>query len=116
MTRPSDRQQQQQQQKKKKKKRKEKKRKEKRTCHIVSFAGLADHKLKLKESQKRDEYVDHARELKTNMELEGDGDTNCNWCTWNNLQRICTGTGRLGNKRTNRDHRDYKIIKIGLNI
>ena len=49
------------------------------------------------------------------MEHEGDGDTNCNWCTWNNPQRIGKGTGRLGNNRTSGDHQDYSIIKIGQN-
>ena len=28
------------------------------------------------------------RELKKAMEHEGDGDTICVWCTWNNPQRI----------------------------
>ena len=45
------------------------------------------------------------------MDHESDGDTNCGWYTWNNLQR----TGRLENKRTSRDHPDYIIIKIGQN-
>ena len=31
------------------------------------------------------------------MEHEDNGDTNCNWCTWKNPQRIDKGTGRLGN-------------------
>ena len=26
------------------------------------------------------------------MEHEGDDDTNCNWCTWNNLQRLSKRT------------------------
>ena len=30
------------------------------------------------------------------MEHKSDGDTNCNWCTWNNHQRDSKGTGRLG--------------------
>ena len=48
------------------------------------------------------------------MEHEVDSDTNCNSCTWNNLQRICIGTGRLGNKRASRDHPDNGI-KISQN-
>ena len=51
------------------------------------------------ESEKRDKYVDVTRELKKTMEREGDGNTNCNWCTWNNPLRIGKGTGRLRNKR-----------------
>ena len=53
MTRPSNNQQ-------KKKERK----KEKRTCQIMDFAVLADHRVKLKESEKKDKYSDLARELK----------------------------------------------------
>ena len=52
-TRPSDSQ--------KKKKKKEKK---KRTGRIVDFAVPADHWVKLKESIKRDKYLELARELK----------------------------------------------------
>ena len=53
------------------------------------------------------------REIKT-MEHEDDGDTNCSWCTWSNLQRIGKGTGRLTNKRKHGYHPDY-IIKIDQN-
>ena len=49
------------------------------------------------------------------MKPEGNGDTNSSWCTWNNPQRICKGTGRLGNKRISMDHQNYRIIKIGQN-
>ena len=35
-----------------------------RTCKIVDFAVPADHKIKLKECEKKDKYVDLARELK----------------------------------------------------
>ena len=38
--------------------------KEKRTCRIVDFAVLADHRVKLKECENRDKYLDLARELK----------------------------------------------------
>ena len=36
----------------------------KRTCRIVDFAISADHRVKLKETKKRDKYLDLARELK----------------------------------------------------
>ena len=38
--------------------------KKKRTCNIVDFAVPADHRIKLKENEKRDKYLDLARELK----------------------------------------------------
>ena len=48
------------------------------------------------------------------MEHEGDGDTICGRCTWNNPQRIGIGTGRLGNKKSG-NHPDYSIVKISQN-
>ena len=38
--------------------------KKKRTCKIVDFAVTADHRIKLKECDKKDKYLDLARELK----------------------------------------------------
>ena len=38
--------------------------KKKRICKIVDFAVPADHKINLKESEKKDKYLDLARELK----------------------------------------------------
>ena len=48
-------------------------------------------------------------------EREGDGDTNSNWRTRYSHQRIGTGTGGLGNKRTSKNRPNYSIIKIGQN-
>ena len=42
---------------------KKNKRKKKKTCRIVGFAVPADHRVKLKESEKKDKYLDLAREL-----------------------------------------------------
>ena len=43
-------------------------------------AILAEHKWKFLKSEKIDKYLDLARELKTTIEYEGDGDINCTWC------------------------------------
>ena len=48
-------------------------------CKIVVFAVAADQRIKLKECEKRDKYFDLARELKKNMEHEGDNYTNSDW-------------------------------------
>ena len=40
--------------------------KKKRTCKTVDFAVPADHRIKLKESEKKFKYLDLARELKKN--------------------------------------------------
>ena len=45
-------------------KKKKKKEKKKRICKIVDFAVQADHRINLKESEKKDKYLDLARELK----------------------------------------------------
>ena len=67
----------------KKKKRKEKK---KRTCHIVYFVIPVNHCVKIKENEKTDKYFDLARELSKLWYMnEDDGDTNCNWRSWNGL-------------------------------
>ena len=60
-----------------------------------------------------------ARELKKTqktMEHESDGDTNCNWCTWNDHQRLGKGAEGVRNVRMSRDHPNYNIIEIGQNI
>ena len=64
--------------------------KKKRTCRIVDFAVPADHEVKLKESKKRDKYLDLARELKkeTTIEHESDDVTNCNWRARYSHQKI----------------------------
>ena len=52
------------------------KKKRKKICKIVNFAVPADHRIKLKECEKRDKYLDLARELKKTMEYSGDNYTN----------------------------------------
>ena len=45
------------------------------------------------------------------MEHEGDGDTNCNWCTRYSHLRIGTRTGGLGNKRMSKDHPKLSLVE-----
>ena len=58
------------------------KKEKKKICKIFNFDVPADHRIKLKECEKRDKYLDLARELKKTMEHEGDNYTNCDWCLW----------------------------------
>ena len=80
---------------------------------MVNFAVPADHKEKLKESEKKDKYLNLARELKN---------------LWNmkeiiirividSLGTVTKGLikGGFGNKRTSRDHPNYTIAEIGQN-
>ena len=81
----------------------------KKTCRIQDFAIPGDHRVKLKESKKRDMYLDLARELKKKQ--------------WNMKMRVIpivigalgtvtkgTGTEEFGNKRTRGDHPNYSIV------
>ena len=45
--------------------------KKKRICKIVDFTVPADHRIKLKESEKKDKYLDLARELKKLWNMKG---------------------------------------------
>ena len=46
---------------------------------------------------------------------KGDGDTNHNLRTRKGPQKVGKGAGGIGNWRTNRDHPNYSIAKIGQN-
>ena len=48
---------------------------------MIDFTVPADHRIKLKECEKRDKYLELARIEKT-MEHEGDNYTNCDGCFW----------------------------------
>ena len=88
--------------------------KKKRTCKTVDFAVPTDHRVKLKEIEKKARYLDFVRDLKT-MEHKSDVYINCNCCFWYSNWRINKRTGGLGNKRTSGDHPNYHIIKINQN-
>ena len=92
-----------------------KKKKKRKKKENLPKSGLADCRVKLKESEKKDKYIDFARELKKTMEHESDGDTNCNLCDRYSHQRIGKETGGLGDKKTSRDHPNYITIKIRQN-
>ena len=54
--------------------------KNKRICKIVDFAVPVDHRINLKESEKKDNYLDRARELKKAVEHESNDCANSYWC------------------------------------
>ena len=51
-------------------------------CRIVDFAVPPDHRVKLKESEKKDKYLDFVKKLKKTVEHESDVNITCNWWTW----------------------------------
>ena len=81
----------------------------------MDFADPAEYWLKLKEGEKRDKYLNLARELKKLWNMKVTVDTNCNWFARYSHQRIGTGTGGLKNKRTSEDPPNYSIIEIDQN-
>ena len=81
----------------------------------MDFAVPDDHRVKLKESEKKDKYLDLARELKKTVKHESDSYTNCNWCSWYSHKRTDARSGGFGNKRTSGDHPNYSIVKIDQN-
>ena len=87
--------------------------KKKRSYSRPNFIVSVDLKEKIKESEKSDKYLDLAREPKKlwNMRLTVIQNTNWDWCTWNDPQRLVKRNGRHGNWRTNRDHPN-SCIKI----
>ena len=58
--------------------------KKKRICKIVDFAVPADHRINLKESAKKDKYLDLARELKQLWNMKSNDCANCDWCVRHN--------------------------------
>ena len=82
---------------------------------MVDLAVPANHRIKLKECEKNDKYLDLARELKKTMKHEGDNNTNCDWSFWYSNQRIIKVTGGLGILRMSGDHPNYSIIENGQN-
>ena len=103
-TRPYNKQQQQQQQQQ-----------QQRTWQIVDFAVLADHRVKLKESEKKDKYLDLAKELKKlwNMKVTVISIVIGVLCR---VTTLVKKTRRLGHKRTSRNNSNYSIVEIDQNI
>ena len=47
------------------------------------------------------------------MENEGNIDTNCNWCSWNDRKRFGKEAVGVRNQRRARDHPNYNIVLVG---
>ena len=80
----------------------------------MDFAFEADHRIKSKEIEKSDKYLDLARKLKI-MEHESDGNTYCNKCTWNDPKSIGKGTKKRRNKWPSGDLSNYHMVNIEQN-
>ena len=73
------------------------------------------HSKNEREQKKIVKYLDLAREYRKVKELEGDGDTNSFWCTWDGLLTFERGSRKIGNQRKKVDHPKYCMGEIGQN-
>ena len=80
--------------------------KKKRICKIVVYAVLADHRIKLKEWEKKDRYLDLARELKDLWSMQ----VIIIPIVIGAFGTVTKGTGGLGCWRPSRDHPNDSII------
>ena len=71
-----------------------------------------DHKVKMKEGENIDKYLDLARELKEEVETSDD-DIDRVWCTWNSSQRLRKENEGIGNQMENRDSSHQSIVMVG---
>ena len=55
----------------------------KKKLRMVDFVVPENHRVKIKESEKMDKYLDLARGLKKLWNIESDGDNHYNWYAWN---------------------------------
>ena len=85
--------------------------KKERTCRIVDFTFSADHRVKLKESEKKDKYLDLARELKKLWNMKATTIPVVIDAFWYSHQMIGTRTGWLGYNRMGGDCPIYIIIE-----
>ena len=84
--------------------------KKQKTRHLVDFAAC--HRVKNKEKEKKGRVLTTCQRTEKNMMVE---DTYCDWRGWNGSQRLGKRAGRIRNRRRNRDHLNYSIVKIGQN-
>ena len=81
----------------------------------MDFTISVDYRVKNEESEKIDKYFNFTRNQKNVAEHEYEGDTNCNWYTWNGPKGFGRKTGGTGNQRKNWDYPNQRIIQINSN-
>ena len=83
----------------------------KRICKIVDFAVPADHRRKLKECEKRDKYLDLARELKKLWNMKVSTIPIVIGAFGTVTKGLLKGPGRFGSWRLSGDHPNNSIIE-----
>ena len=72
---------------------------------VIEMFGMVLN-VKLKESEKKDKYIELAWELKKLWNMECDDYTDCNRCSRYSHQNINKDTGGHGNNRRSGDHQN----------
>ena len=70
-----------------------------------------DYKVKPKESEKRNKFLDVTKKPQKTMENEDDIDINCNWRSQYSLQRTGKGTGGFENKGTSGNQPNTALVR-----
>ena len=85
-----------------------------RSWHFVDLAVPVYHRVKKKRKRKDIQILEFCKRAVKMVDHEGNGDTNCNWCTGNSPQKFGRKTEGIRNQRKNWDHPDYS--KIGRKV
>ena len=91
------------------------KKKEKKICKIVDFAVPADHRIKLKECEKRDKYLDLAKELKKLWNMKVTIIIIVIGAFGTVTKGLLKGPGGFGSWRLSGDHLNNSIIENSQN-
>ena len=83
----------------------------------MDFAVPPSHRMKMKECEKRDKYLDFAWELKKNktMEHKGDSDPDYKWWPQNDPQRLGKEDRSVGNRRMSWVYPNHSIVEVSQN-
>ena len=81
----------------------------------MDFAVSADHRIKLKASEKKDKYFDLVKELKKLWNMKVTVIPVVIGALGIVAKRFGSGTGGLGNKKTSGDNANYSIAEIDQN-
>ena len=89
--------------------------KKKRICKIVDFVVPTDHRIKLKEFEKKDKYLNLVRELKKVWNMKVTIIQIVIGAFGTVTKRVVKGTGGLGSWRTSGNHPNESITENGQN-
>ena len=81
----------------------------------MDFAVPVDHRVKIKENEKKDKYLDLVRKFKKLWNIKLTVISIVIGALGTIPKVLVKGVGRVRNRRTSRNHPNYCIVKIGQN-